>query len=213
MCMKHIFSRALLAFIVLVAVLIAVAAPVSEVNEKLVHYEVDTSKAVLFWRSDDHHGFVPISEGKLSFTESGIYESKFTIHMDALKNKDIDYDLMREVLQNVLRSKEFFHTEIYPNAYFELFKSAAIDKAGNASFCGDLKLLEITKCVQINANFQFINDSLFVVSDSIRIDRTDWGINAMSPNHVKGDEAFIISDTLVFKLQFWASKIIKENID
>lgn len=209
MCMKHIFSKTLLAFIILVAVLIAVAEPVAEVAEKLDRYEVDTSKSMLYWRSDNHYGIVPIRDGKLSFKQGEIYEGKFTIHMDALQDKDIDYDLMRDVLQNVLRSKEFFHTEIYPNAYFELFKSAAIDKAGNASFCGDLKLLEITKCVQINANFQFINDSLFVVSDSIRIDRTDWGINAMSPNHVKGDEAFIISDTLVFKLQFWASKIIE----
>ncbi len=207
--MKHIFSKTLLAFIILVAVLIAVAEPVAEVAEKLDRYEVDTSKSMLYWRSDNHYGIVPIRDGKLSFKQGEIYEGKFTIHMDALQDKDIDYDLMRDVLQNVLRSKEFFHTEIYPNAYFELFKSAAIDKAGNASFCGDLKLLEITKCVQINANFQFINDSLFVVSDSIRIDRTDWGINAMSPNHVKGDEAFIISDTLVFKLQFWASKIIE----
>jgi hypothetical protein len=168
-------------------------------------YHLVRSQSFLHWRGDNHTGTIPFCEGQLIMKNNLPTVGLFFICMDSLQNTDIDYHLMRSVLENTLKSKEFFYTEKFPKASFSIYSSqpAQDDKV---IIHGDLTLKNITKCISFDALFTTKQDSLHAITDSIKIDRTDWGINSMSVNHVKGDEAYIISDTLVILLDIIAVK-------
>lgn len=195
-----------LPFVILAAALLflGMTAPISK-QPHTDRYVVDTTQAVLYWRADNHHGTVPFRQGELIITDGQITDGNFSLLMDSLKNLDIELDIMRIVLENIIRSKELFHAEKYPYALFHVFNST-INKNGEGTLVGDLTIREITKCIEFPVTIHIQGDSLIAVTDSIRIDRTDWDITSMSPNHVKGEEAFIVSDTLVMKVKFKAMK-------
>ncbi|MDO8897313.1 MAG: YceI family protein [Bacteroidales bacterium] len=170
-----------------------------------IHYQIVSTGSLLYWRADNHRGFIPFCDGMLTFEDNSLTQGNFSICMDSITNTDIDYLLMKNVLENTLKSKEFFFAEKYPRAFFNIYSSFTSEK-DKLFVTGDLTLKDITKCISFEADLKIDGDSLFAVSDSIRIDRTDWGIFTMSKNYVKGDEAFIVSDTLILNVKIRAVK-------
>lgn len=173
---------------------------------KIQRYQVDTQKSLLHWRCNQHRGTVPFEKGYFSLINGQIEEGSFLLIMDSLKDVDIDYKLMRDVLENILRSKEFFHTANYPFASFEIY-SSSFNHHGKGHIQGDLTLRDVTKCISFGATIMHNNEEkIHVLTDSIRIDRTNWGIFSLSPNHVHSEESFIVSDTIVISLSVVADE-------
>jgi polyisoprenoid-binding protein YceI len=169
----------------------------SQKNEKSpTQYQIVTANSVLYWRADIHRGTIPFCKGVLTVENNSLNDGTFSLCMDSITNTNIDYYLMKTVLENTLKSKEFFFTDKFPKAVFDIYSSFT-NEQNKLSISGDLTLKDITKCISFEAKLEITGDSLFAMSDSIRIDRTDWGIFTMSKKYVKGDEAYIVSDTLV----------------
>lgn len=166
-------------------------------------YQIDTANSVLYWRADIHRGVIPLCNGVLTVVNNSLNDGTFSLCMDSITNTNIDYYLMKTVLENTLKSKEFFYTEKFPKAVFDIY-SSSLNEQNKLSVSGDLTLKGITKCISFEAKLETAGDSLFAMSDSIRIDRTDWGIFTMSKKYVKGDEAYIVSDTLVLVVKITA---------
>ncbi|MBW7846551.1 MAG: YceI family protein [Bacteroidales bacterium] len=175
-------------------------------NTKILRYQVDTQKSLLHWRCDQHYGTVPFEKGYFSLTNGQMEEGSFLLKMDSLKDADIDYKLMRDVLENILRSKDFFNTANYPFASFEIY-SSSFNHHGKGYIQGDLTLRDVTKCISFGAAITHNKGgNIHIQTDSIRIDRTNWGIFSLSPNHVHSEESFIVSDTIVISLSVVADE-------
>ena len=114
--MKHLFS--ILFFLLLLfggTVVYAV-----ENQNDTTYYSINTDSSKVEWACDLHHGYILLENGKLSLVKNEIVAGEFKICMESITDLDIDYDLMRETLQNTLKSIEFFNTAKYHYSSFNI---------------------------------------------------------------------------------------------
>jgi polyisoprenoid-binding protein YceI len=111
---------------------------------------------------------------------------------------DIDYELMRTVLENTIKSKEIFHTSRYPHAFFR-FDAAEPVSTDSLLITGDLEIRGIENCISFNTFIKQNGGSFTASTDTISIDRIRWGVIAMSKEFGKSDDGYVISDK--FQLQ------------
>ncbi|MDY0342564.1 MAG: YceI family protein [Lentimicrobium sp.] len=171
-------------------------------------YLIDVDNSQVFWRLDAHSGVIPIVGGKLVFIDDNLVDAHIKVHMDSLRNLDIDYKLMRTVLENTIKSKEVFQTEQYPYAFFRFYTSKKIAK-DSLLVAGDLEIKEIENCIQFKTAVKFSDGSVVANTDTINVDRIRWGITSMSKAFVTSNEGYIISD--VFKLQISLTAVLKRE--
>jgi polyisoprenoid-binding protein YceI len=169
-------------------------------------YLIDVDSSRVFWRLDAHSGVIPVLEGRLVFNDDNLVDAFVKVQMDSLRNLDIDYKLMRVVLENTIKSKEVFYTEQFPYAYFRFYTSEKI-ATDSLKVAGDLEIKEIENCIWFKTEVKFNNESVVVNTDTINVDRIRWGITSMSKAFVTSDEGYIISD--IFKLQIHLTGVLK----
>lgn len=168
-------------------------------DTKKTFYTIDASKSYLTWKIDAHHGKVNICKGTFRVEEGEITAGHFTICMDSIVNLDIEYDLMRQVLENTLMSKELFDAKRYPYATFKIQQAKPISD-DKIKIYGDLMLKGIEKCIAFEAKIKAEMGQFSAQSESFGIDRTDWGITAMSKNFSSSEESYIVRDTVVIQV-------------
>lgn len=171
-------------------------------------YLIDVENSQVFWRLDAHWGVIPVVEGKLVFEDQNMVDAYIKVHMDSLHNLDIDYKLMRIVLENTIKSKEVFQTEDFPYAYFRFYTSERVAK-DTLLLAGDLEIKKIQNCIRFKTAVNFSEEGVTANTDTINVDRIRWGIVSMSKKFATGDEAYIISDA--FKLQIRLYGVLKPD--
>ena len=164
-------------------------------NNDTIKYQINTKESKLSWYCDLHNGYVLLDSGTISIYNNEIISGKFTICMESLIDLDInDYELMRLTLENTLKSIEFFNTALFHQSYFNI-DIAKKSKKGYI-ITGELILMNIEQCISFDSKFDFTDDKLLITSDSIIIDRNNWGISSMSKNDAKSNESFIVPDDI-----------------
>lgn len=186
---------------------------ISSINpdEKAKHrdvYLVDVGNSLVFWRMDLHHGIIPLSEGKLIFENDKLVDAYFKVAMDSLRDQDIEYKLMRDIYENTIKSKEIFNTALYPYGYFRLYSAEQISKDSHL-LTGDFELMEIENCIQFKTSLSFKGDSVIANTDTIGIDRINWGIIALSKAFGKSEDSYVVSDTI--RLQVRLNAVAEEK--
>lgn len=166
-------------------------------------YKVDTSKSIIHWKCDNHDGVLKIKEGSLIVENGKIAGGEFKIKMNSIKNNDIENDLMRGTLENILKSKDFFHVEKYPEATFTITNS---EKKADGSYwiAGDLKLLNKSRRICFNADVLYKDNYVEAETETFSIDRTKWGVTTYSPDYAKSDASFIVSNSIDFTIHLVA---------
>jgi len=170
------------------------------------YYSINTDSSKVEWACDLHHGYLLLENGSLAVVANDLVNGEFKICMESIIDLDIEYDLMRETLQNTLKSIEFFNTDKYHYSSFD------IDYVDNThkTIYGDLTFLGVTKCVELKYDLTLSNDSIFAVTNEITIDRTDWGNTSMSKNDAKSDKSFIVPNDVKIKVTLVGTKSHQE---
>ncbi len=171
-------------------------AEAEEIYSDTTSYTIDTDSSKVEWACDLHHGYLLLEEGKLLLVDGEIVLGDFRICMESIIDIDIDYELMRITLENTLKSIEFFNTEKY---HYSSFNIDFVENKNNLIY-GDLTFLGVTKCISFNYNTTLQNDSIFVTTEEIIIDRTDWGSTSMSKDDAKSDKSFIVPNDVKIKV-------------
>ena len=166
-------------------------------------YLVDVENSQVHWRMDLHHGIIPLSEGRLIFENDKLIDAYFKVAMDSLRDLDIEYKLMRDIYENTIKSKEIFNTSRYPYGFFRLYSAEQISK-DNHLLTGDFELMEIENCIQFKTSLSFKGDSLIANTDTINIDRINWGIIAMTKLFGKSEDSYVVSDTIRLQVRLTA---------
>ena len=169
-------------------------------------YLVDVENSQVHWRMDLHHGIIPLSEGKLIFENDKLIDAYFKVAMDSLRDLDIEYKLMRDIYENTIKSKELFNTSRFPNGFFRFYSAEEVSK-DSLWLTGDFELMEIENCIRFKTFFSLKGDSLIANSDTINIDRLNWGIISMSKEFGKSEDSYAVSDTI--RLQVHLSGVLK----
>jgi hypothetical protein len=180
-------------------------------NNDTLLYRVDVDQSLLKWRADNHWGTLKFKSGIVGVAEGELTKANFTMIMDSVRNSDIDYDLMRSVLENTIKSQELLHAGKFPFSFFDL---CCTEKLASDSLMlkGDLTLKGIPACISFKSYVKWDDQIFEAQTDTISIDRTDWGIFAMSKNYGGGDESYIVSDTIYVQIELKANRVPEEHL-
>ena len=186
----------LLLYIITLLLLNNVVVATGNATEKdTIIYQIDTTNSYIQWYCDLHNGNVFFDDGYISMINNELISGKFVICMESIVDLDInDYELMRITLENTLKSIDFFNTASFHQSLFNI-DIATKSKKGYV-ITGELNLVGINECISFDSKFEFDNNNLTITSDSIIINRTNWGITSMSKEDAKSNESFIVPNDI-----------------
>ncbi|MFP4471511.1 MAG: YceI family protein [Bacteroidales bacterium] len=187
------------------ALVVVIASQVLCAQEGKNTYVVDVENSRLDWMCGNHKGYIDLKDGYLTLSGNEITAGSFTICMDSIVTLDIEYELMRETLNNLLKSDHYFDSEKYPLSKFTITKSHLID--GNRHcVSGNLRIKDQSHPVTFHAVVDIGENRLSAESEKFFIDRTRWGITTSSLRFVKDKDSFTFSDDIYFVVHLKAEK-------
>ena len=178
-------------------------------------YKVDVQKSSVRWAGyylfsfGEHNGTINLKKGELVMTNDQLTGGSFEIDMNSIKNLDMAADDGGNDLVNHLKSDDFFATEKFPAALFEITKVEPIKDARadqpNVDITGTLTLKGVKNTLKFPATVKQ-NGTMLSAKARFKFDRTKWNVQYNSGKIFSdvGDSA--ISDAIGMELTIQATK-------
>ena len=122
-----------------------------------------------------HTGGISVSEGSLSVKDGKIEAGSFSLDMNSITSTDLTDTAMANKLIGHLKSADFFLTDSFPTAKFEITGVAAATSPDSAQISGNLTIKGVTNGISFPAKVA-VSDSTVDASARITFNRNDWGI-------------------------------------
>jgi polyisoprenoid-binding protein YceI len=122
-----------------------------------------------------HTGAISLTEGSLSVKDGKLEAGSFTLDMNSITSTDLTDTAMANKLIGHLKSADFFLTDSFPTAKFEITGVAAATSPDSAQISGNLTIKGVTNGISFPAKVA-VSDSTADASARITINRNDWGI-------------------------------------
>ena len=171
-------------------------------------YLIDTAKSVLHWKAMVHRGTMKFNSGQITLSNNKVESADFHINMNSIKNTDVEHDLLRGTLENVLKSENLLRAASFPESHFELHTAEKLTDS-TFHFLGDFIIFDNGICTHFDGNIIQKGDSLYFTTNLIPLDRTDWGIYYLSKNNLypkEEEENMEVPDTIFVQTQIVAYK-------
>jgi len=180
-------------------------------DQKESLFVVDTNTSSISWICGSHYGCIDIDTGTIFVQNDKVTGGDFKIDMGSLYDEDIEQELLRLTLANVIKSLEFFDAIHYPTAIFTIEKLIKIND-NEYNVAGDLTLKDKTLPVNFNSEIVLKGDTIDVNTGYFGIDRTRWGINYLSKRFDPEDkEQMHVPDEIKILIQLKAVKLKKQE--
>lgn len=163
---------------------------VSTSKEGMV-YEIDTLNSRIEWKgykivkSDQtgHFGTINFESGDLTIHNGVLESGKFVADMNSLTSVDLKDDAEQQAkLEGHLKSGDFFETEKYPTASYEITKvSKNATGDYNTLLDGNLTIKGITKPIQFNANVSIKDGAASIATEPKDISREGFNVKFQMP--------------------------------
>ncbi|PKM89418.1 YceI family protein [Candidatus Falkowbacteria bacterium HGW-Falkowbacteria-2] len=157
-------------------------------------YFMNTTSSVIVWHGEKligsaHDGTVRFNSGRLEITDGRLSSGEFIADM-----RTIETDDNIEMLENHLKSKDFFAVEQYPEAKL-VITSVGETSEGLYRIVGDLTVKDKTNPIEFDAYLGEIDGELRAIT-SLMIDRTNWDVTYASNKFFKDLGDAIIKDEI-----------------
>jgi len=163
-------------------------------------YIIDTLNSRIEWKgykvfkseNTSHFGTITFESGDVTVKDGKLESGKFVADMNSLTSVDLkdDADQMNK-LNGHLKSADFFETEKFPTASYEITKvTPAAEGDYNTLLDGNLTVKGITKPIQFKANVAVNEGEVSIATEPKDIKREEFGVKFQSPaeNGVIKDE-------------------------
>jgi polyisoprenoid-binding protein YceI len=178
-------------------------------------YEIDLKKSTIRWEGyylfdyGSHFGTMNMSKGEIQIKNQAVTSGYFEMDMKSIKDLDMKDDDGGNDLSNHLQSVDFFSTEKFPKASFQIVKIDPVPNAipgrPNTEVIGTLSLKGITNTLQFPATVQIEADQVHVKA-RFKFDRTKWGVQYNSGKFFASVGDGAISDAIGIELDIFAAK-------
>jgi polyisoprenoid-binding protein YceI len=172
-------------------------------------YKLDSENSKINWKGTkpggEHYGYIDVVKGSMSMDGENISGGTFTIDMNSIVNEDLTNENFNERLVGHLKSEDFFHTEVHPNAYFSITSvtmehAATDDFTANHLVTGDLTIKGIKKEISFPAYIEVEDDGVSAKTGEIVLDRTEWNVNYQSKKIFSNLADNFIHDDMIITL-------------
>jgi polyisoprenoid-binding protein YceI len=149
------------------------------------NYALITDSSVVEWKGSSpkvsHWGSFALHSQGIQVVDGQVISGTFSIPIESITNVDLP-KVMKPVLLKHLKSEDFFHSSLFPEATYRItgvdwqdhFAEGAITDA-NALVNGELTLLGNTHALSFPAKITF-NNGVMAVEARFTLDRTKWGM-------------------------------------
>lgn len=125
----------------------------------------------------EHVGTVDVAKGYFSVEGDAVVGGKIKIDLTTIVNTDVEDPEWNAKLVGHLQSEDFFFTEQYPYATFEIASITPMEGEGvNSKVVGNLEMRGVTNSIEFPANITVENGSVTFDAPTFSIDRTKWGV-------------------------------------
>ncbi len=177
------------------------------------HYTVDPDASEVAWAGRNpntrHIGTVNIATGAINIT-SGQVTGAVEIDMKTIHNVNLEGDELQPVLEDHLRSDDFFFTKMFPKAVFTLKEAERIEPgwltAPNYHVNGELNLRGVSAALEFDATAAPMEDGSFVLEAHFDIDRTRWNVIYGSTRFFEHLGMHKVFDLLSFQIRIIAGR-------
>ncbi|MCB0805545.1 MAG: YceI family protein [Bacteroidales bacterium] len=167
------------------------AVEVKQVEGEKVVYAVNPQTSVINWKGSKptkvHHGTIDVKNGELEVKNGEIVGGKFAIDMKSIVNHDIEDEEWNTKLVGHLHSDDFFSTETYPEATFEIssvkpYTGETVEGEVTPThvITGNLTIKGITKSISFNAMVNSDGNNIVAESVPFTVDRAEWDVRYQS---------------------------------
>lgn len=156
-----------------------------------VVYQVDTLNSRIEWKGykvfkseqTSHFGTINFESGDLTVQNGELESGKFVANMNSLSSVDLKDDAEKLAkLNGHLKSGDFFETEKFPTATYEITKVSKNETGDyNTLLDGNLTIKGITKPVQFNANVSVKESSVTIATEPKDIKREEFNVKFQMP--------------------------------
>jgi len=126
-----------------------------------------------------HHGTVGIKEGTLIRDGEGL-RGLFTLSMDSIANTDLAGTDLQVVLEDHLKSDDFFFISHFPTCTVEITEMLPVRDAPatlpNFRVKAVMTLRGLARDIAFDASLRPLNDGRIVLMANLDLDRTMWGV-------------------------------------
>lgn len=167
-----------------------------------VHWE--GKKPLILGYKDD--GVISIKSGSFTVENGEIKSGEIILDMNSISVEKTGKEngAGGSMLENHLKSDDFFSVENYPEAKF-VISSVGSTEAGIYDVRGDLTLKGITKPVAFTA-YAYNNNGQDMLKSDFTIDRTDWDIRYASNKFFSDLADSVIDDNIYISFDIPVSK-------
>ena len=163
-------------------------------------YVIDTLNSRVEWKgykvfkseNTSHFGTITFESGDVTVKEGKLESGKFVADMNSLTSVDLKDDAEQlGKLNGHLKSGDFFETEKFPTASYEITKvTPSAEGDYNTLLDGNLTIKGISKPIQFKANVSVNEDVVSIATEQKDIMREEFGVKFQSPaeNGVIKDE-------------------------
>jgi len=154
-------------------------------------YSIDTLNSRVEWKgykvlkSDQtsHFGTIKFESGQLTVKDGRLQSGSFVADMNSLTSVDLKDDVENlNKLNGHLKSGDFFETEKFPTASYEITKVTPQDQGDyNTLLDGNLTIKGITKPVAFRANVSVKEGVVTIATEPKDIKREDFGVKFQLP--------------------------------
>ena len=147
------------------------------------HYTIDPEASQIEWTGRNpnsrHIGTVDIAKGVIDIKD-GTVTGKVEIDMNTIHNINLKGDELQPVLEDHLRSDDFFFTKMFPKAVFTFKKVKRIEPgwltAPSYHVNGELTLRGVSADLDFESTVALLEDSSLALEAHFDIDRTSWNV-------------------------------------
>lgn len=154
-------------------------------------YVLDTLNSRVEWKgykvfkseNTSHFGTITFESGDVTVKDGKLESGKFVADMNSLTSEDLKDDAENlNKLNGHLKSGDFFETEKFPTASYEITKvTPSAEGDYNTLLDGNLTIKGISKPVQFKANVSVNEGVVSIATEPKDIMREEFGVKFQSP--------------------------------
>ena len=164
------------------------------------HNHVDW-KAWHLAKTGERSGSVMLTSAEASVNEGMLAGGKFVLDIAGLTVTNFGDDTAQnEKLRGHLTNEDFFLTDSFPTATFEITSVDTMAGDFNSKINGNLTIKGITKNISFNANVDITDDAVALTSETFEVNREDWGLTYNAEGTAGVPVDYLIANEIAFTI-------------
>lgn len=147
----------------------------------------------------ERSGSVELKDAEVFVNDGLLSGGKFVLNVAKLTVTNFGEDSARnETLRGHLTSGDFFLTDSFPTATFEITSVDTMSGDFNSKISGNLTIKGISKNITFKGNVEINENAVALTSETFEVNREDWGLTFHNEESQAAD--YMIADEIAFTI-------------